>query len=306
MTIRVPEYELYGEQPAPMPGADGFWIHCEAISDRSRLHGWVIRPHRHRRFIQILYIWSGVGEILLPDGAEALQVPAVVEVPRHRTHGFRFTHDVQGFVLSVVPERLRPATSPGADAVRQTPLPPHDREAVRLDRMLREIEIEYRMHDRGEPTVLAAIVDASRAMIERLRRPTSMPACDTGSEERDRRRITALKILIATHFRTHPPVGFYAAELQVSASQLNRICRRHAGRNVREMIAAHVVEEACRSLVFTMLSVKQIGYNLGFSDPAYFTRFFLRQTGRQPTDYRRERPERTFGNEDAAGARSGT
>ncbi|MGN6549490.1 MAG: helix-turn-helix domain-containing protein [Pararhizobium sp.] len=301
MTIRVPEYELYGEQPAPLPRADGFWIHCEAISDRSRLHGWVIRPHRHRRFIQILYIWSGAGEILLPGGAEAIRVPAVVEVPRDRPHGFRFTHDVQGFVLSVVPERLRLVTS--VDAVRQTPLPPHDRAAVRLDRMLREIEIEYRMHDRGEPTVLAAIVDASRAMIERLRRPTSMPACGSGSEERDRRRVAALKILIATHFRAHPPVGFYAAELQVSASQLNRICRRQAGLNVRELIAAHVIEEACRSLVFTMLSVKQIGYNLGFSDPAYFTRFFLRQTGCRPTDYRRERPERIFGYEDAAAAR---
>jgi AraC family transcriptional activator of pobA len=34
------------------------------------------------------------------------------------------------------------------------------------------------------------------------------------------------------------------------------------------------------------MSVKQIGLGLGFADPAYFTRFFQRETGQSPTAWR--------------------
>jgi AraC family transcriptional activator of pobA len=34
--------------------------------------------------------------------------------------------------------------------------------------------------------------------------------------------------------------------------------------------------------------VSRLAFELGFEDPAYFCRFFKRQTGLSPTDYRRQ------------------
>lgn len=44
--------------------------------------------------------------------------------------------------------------------------------------------------------------------------------------------------------------------------------------------------EARRDLVYTSLTIAQISFRLGFSDPAYFSRFFAKRAGLSPSDYR--------------------
>lgn len=296
MNIRFPEYELYGERQNQKAGdSPDFWIHCEAIRDRSRLHGWEIKPHSHRRFIQLLYIWSGSAEIVTPETTMKVAIPAVIEVPRRSVHGFRFTSDVCGFVLSVVPEELACLDSArdygqGASDVRQTHLAAGDNPSERLDHMLREIELEYEQRGLGHRAVLDACVSASLILLARFNAPENAQACDLVA--RNRARIHKLERLIAANFRSRKPAEFYAEALGISTAHLNRLCRNETGRSVGEMIAAKIIEEACRSLVFSVHSVKQIAYNLGFDDPAYFTRFFVRRTGKQPTAYRREQQRR--------------
>ena len=58
--------------------------------------------------------------------------------------------------------------------------------------------------------------------------------------------------------------------------------RAHAGadRIVR------IVLEARRLLRYTDMTAAMIGYSLGFDDPSYFTRFFTRETGLAPRQYR--------------------
>jgi AraC family transcriptional regulator, transcriptional activator of pobA len=53
-----------------------------------------------------------------------------------------------------------------------------------------------------------------------------------------------------------------------------------------EAINARVVHEARRELVYSSLSVKQVAAELGFDDEAYFGRFFKKQTGMRPTEFR--------------------
>lgn len=52
----VPVFKLYGETSAwPTPDL----IHCESIPERSKLHGWEIKPHRHSDLVQLLYVQAG-------------------------------------------------------------------------------------------------------------------------------------------------------------------------------------------------------------------------------------------------------
>jgi AraC-like DNA-binding protein len=87
------------------------------------------------------------------------------------------------------------------------------------------------------------------------------------------------------HARRHR-VADYAAELGVSPGHLNALCRgarrESAGRVVRRRIAL----EARRLLTHSDLTAAQVGFRLGFDDPAYFARFFRREAGQPPTDFR--------------------
>ncbi|MEF9606167.1 helix-turn-helix transcriptional regulator, partial [Paracoccus sp. PXZ] len=74
--------------------------------------------------------------------------------------------------------------------------------------------------------------------------------------------------------------------LSITPGHLNRICRAATGESASRHIEKAVMTEASRLLAFTRLSVAEIGYRLGFSDPSYFSRRFRVMTGQSPTTYR--------------------
>ncbi len=81
----------------------------------------------------------------------------------------------------------------------------------------------------------------------------------------------------------------YAEALNVSADHLNRVVKSMVGRTVKEMIQSRIVMAAKRLLYFSDLSAKEIGYSLGFSEPANFSSFFKNCTGTSPTSFRKAR-----------------
>jgi AraC family transcriptional regulator, transcriptional activator of pobA len=61
---------------------------------------------------------------------------------------------------------------------------------------------------------------------------------------------------------------------------------------VQGLIARRLLEAAQRDLVFTPSPVQKVAYSLGFSDPAYFNRFFRRMTGTTPGAFRPQEREK--------------
>lgn len=79
----------------------------------------------------------------------------------------------------------------------------------------------------------------------------------------------------------------YAREIGISPGHLHDLVRDQTGRTPGELTRHHRVLEAKRLLAGTDLTVRQVGEQTGFADPAYFCRFFRRETGLTPGDFRR-------------------
>lgn len=95
-------------------------------------------------------------------------------------------------------------------------------------------------------------------------------------------------ILAGQHAREHWPVGDYARSLGVSRDRLGSAVRRATGLSPQRYLHRELTREACELLANTGMPVSQVAFRLGFSDPAYFTRFFARQAGANPGQYRRQ------------------
>ncbi|HBZ67860.1 MAG TPA: transcriptional regulator [Bacteroidales bacterium] len=78
----------------------------------------------------------------------------------------------------------------------------------------------------------------------------------------------------------------YARELSVSADHLNRVIKTLTGATAREFIQSRLISEAKRLLYFTDMSVKEIGFKLGFDEPANFSAFYKNNTGNSPSEFR--------------------
>lgn len=99
-------------------------------------------------------------------------------------------------------------------------------------------------------------------------------------------RLATFNLLIDKHFRSEKSVSFYAENLHISANYLNILCKKHLKISATSLIQQRVAIEGKRMLQGTSLSIKEIAFDLGFVDQAYFSNFFKVQTGVTPSEFR--------------------
>lgn len=98
----------------------------------------------------------------------------------------------------------------------------------------------------------------------------------------------AFHLAVEKHFRETSSVSAYAKMLGVSANHLNDTIHQQTGRAAGEVIRQRRLLDAKRLLSHSDLSVAEIGYQMGFRDPSYFSRFFRRYAEQSPEDFRSE------------------
>lgn len=93
--------------------------------------------------------------------------------------------------------------------------------------------------------------------------------------------------LIDKHYDRVRLPGQYAEMLNVTPNHLNALCKEHLGIQAGELIRNRIVLEAKRLLINLDLTVSEIAYKLNFNDNSYFTKFFRKETGMTPEDFRK-------------------
>jgi AraC family transcriptional regulator, transcriptional activator of pobA len=284
MAASVPTYNLYGEDLASQRE---FWVHCETIAARSSGYRWEIGLHRHESFLQFLYIRNGSGDALLPAGTHVLQPPCIIVIPPGPVHGFRFSPDIDGLVITLVPDRTEISREhPSSAALLGEPLViPLEREnpdTSYLEMTFFRIAHEYEQDRPAREELLEAHVATIILMLGRL----LAPAPQDSVLDPNRRRVRMLRELIVRHHRDQLTVEAYAVMLGISPAHLNRTVRQVTGLSTHDLIMERSMDEAKRSLVFTDYSIQHIAETLGFSDPAYFSRCFRLRCGLTPRGYR--------------------
>ncbi len=99
--------------------------------------------------------------------------------------------------------------------------------------------------------------------------------------------LRAFKEAVDAHYKEEHSTRFYAAALHLTPDHLNRIVKATIGTTAKEYIQSRIVTEAKRLLYFTDLSAKEVGYDLGFSEPANFSAFFKKHTQLAPSDFKK-------------------
>lgn len=94
--------------------------------------------------------------------------------------------------------------------------------------------------------------------------------------------------LIGQHFREHKSVAFYAEQLHVTPNYLSILCKKNRQTSAISLIQQKVLLEAKKLMHTPEMSIKEIAYELGFNEMAYFSYFFKSKTGLSPRSYRKQ------------------
>jgi AraC family transcriptional activator of pobA len=293
MAYALPLFHLDGDPPEDR--AFDF-INVETIASRSSIHDWTIRAHRHRNMFQILLIEGGGGEMTFDAAKLNFAAPAAILVPAAVAHGFRFEPNVtDGWVVSFTEDAAGALTDRAGEALARLrvlaaqPVVPigDETERKRLSALCAELFEEhslaregYRLAMRGVLVLIAVGVARLAASHARTGVVTLQPADAAVSQ---------LRALVDEHFRKERLLVFYAEKLGMSVDRLNDHVKRSTGVTAGHLIRQRVLTEAKRQLVFTTQPIHEISEELAFADPSHFARFFRKQTGTTPHEFRDQR-----------------
>lgn len=284
MTPSVPTFYLYGE---PHRLVDEGFVHAESLADRSRPSEWTIAPHSHAELNHVFAMASGGGTMRADVQTLHFAAPCLILVPAMTVHGFEWLRESTGSVITMsmryVEElgRHDPGLPRLFDRAAAVPLAREEGErAIGLaDQIVRELGWSAPGHRAAVGGAMLSLLVMALRHVDADGRPVPRPGNHVSLVARLRERIEQ-------RFRLREPVAAHAAALGVSETALRVACARVAGSSPGQMLDHRALLEARRALLYSNMAVAEIGFALGFEDPAYFSRFFARNVGMSPRRYR--------------------
>jgi AraC family transcriptional regulator, transcriptional activator of pobA len=286
---------FYLDDDSPEDQAPDF-IHIDALAARSAVHNWTIRAHRHRNLFQILLIERGGGEMTFEAAATSFEAPCAILVPATVAHGFRLRPAAtDGWVITFSEDIAAGVGKQGEalarlKALAATPVVPlGEAERERLGKLAAQLNEEKLLARPGCAIAMVGLLALIAVEVARLAAARARPGGDEVALEPAAATVDALRALIDEHFRKERRLAFYAAKLGLTIDRLNAHLRRAAGVTAGHLIRQRMLTEAKRELVFTNRAIHDIAADLAFSDPSHFARFFRKQTGSAPHEFRAAR-----------------
>ena len=102
--------------------------------------------------------------------------------------------------------------------------------------------------------------------------------------------IRQFNVLVDKHYKKDHKVQFYADLLNKSPKTLTNLFAQYNYRSPSQIIYDRIISEAKRLFYYSEKSAKEIGYELGFTEAAHFSRFFKNMTNQNTSEFRKNQP----------------
>jgi len=263
-------------------------LHFEQLDNLANFFGRNMPVHYHDRFYQLHIVLDGSTHVHLDDKHFINEGITLFFTPPAVPHSFVTESSSSGYVLTIQQQlvwRLLDMES-GLNNIMVDQMKPFCTKLVDdnpilslITHLKRELNSSGMMQEKATQSLLQLI------LIEVMRLGIRHKS-EKANRSVDISLFHHFNHLVETHYAKHWALGEYSEHLGISVSRLNDICRRVSGLSSKKIIIDRQMQEARRSLQFTSKSVSEIGYDLGFRDPAYFARFFRKYSEMTASEYR--------------------
>jgi AraC family transcriptional activator of pobA len=277
----TPVYQL---KDFDVKAPDVFYI--EQLSTHVLKHKFISRPHKHD-FYLLLYVISGKGNHDIDFNSYPIKSNTFYFMTPGQVHRLNASGKLKGFIIFFTKDFYEGKQNSGSLAS----LPFFQSHSANgmlsakrdktMDMIISNIHKEYSQKQIMGDEILRAYLELLLILLSRQYSNQNL-----GKKNIHSSRLRELTEMIDEKFlETREPRQF-ADLLNVSASYLNTICKTHLGKTLSQLIHDRVVLEAKRLFSYSDLSTKQVSGKLNFKDNSYFIRFFKRETGLTPHEFK--------------------
>ncbi|MBL7556936.1 MAG: helix-turn-helix domain-containing protein [Bdellovibrionaceae bacterium] len=255
-------------------------IRVEKLSDR--LEPKVAFPHRHD-FFQITVVTKGLGWHEIDFKKHKVAGKKLFFMKPGQVHTWKFNKKSVGFVLEFTTDSLSRSIETSAHRLPIATFA--DSIAIKglsvwneIESICQIMEHEFNRKSKNYEVALEGLLVCLLAGLSRSNENVAVAKANSIVER--------FQTLVNEKYKKEHTVQFYAHSLNVTSKALTMKIGRALGKSAMDVIQSRILLEAKRLLSYSDASVAETGYILGFEDANYFTRFFKKQMGLSPTQFR--------------------
>ena len=243
-------------------------------------------PHRHN-YYTVIWVRKGSGSHEIDFHQYAVKPGTIFFVSPEQVHDIRIDPKPAGYVMMFT-QRFLEESGIGPELTRQSGLffrcehvdpltVPEGRESDELEHLMEHIRDEFNAQEAFHAEAISAWL---KLFLLRCRRildttPRETPRVSTARQQLMRQ----FRDLLDAHFREWHKVSDYAGELHITPNYLNEVVSLETGGSAKDYITDRIMLEARRFATQEHISAKEISYELGFEDPAHFSKLFKQHNG---------------------------
>jgi YesN/AraC family two-component response regulator len=247
-------------------------------------------PHSHN-YYEMVWVVKGGGRLYVDMQEYTIGSNTIFCVKPNQAHQFQPLGETEGFIFSFTDSFFR-VDEYDFDWAFQANL-------LQLFSAGHTIGITYEMEEDVKEIVLRMIKEFQNQFsfrMELLKRyfkifliylTRSVDNPQSAEQSREAELVKSFMELLDKNFKQKKMVADYAAILMVTPNYLNQVVKRNTGISAGHYIRQRIVLEAKRMGRYSGAGLKQIAYDLGFLDPAHFSKFFKTFGGTNFSEFKR-------------------
>jgi len=240
-------------------------------------------PHKHDEYYELIFIEKGEGFHTIEAEQYMVMAPDFYLLKPGQLHYWQFTSIPGGFVILLKEDEF--------DAIKESILIEMLRKLSETARLRLESEsnffhlLDVLSQEYNKSTSYSREIchGLLKALMGKLLQLTKR---DKGNSILPQNPFDRFQALLVTECPRLRKVHQYANILNMTPQNLNILCRRHAGKSASELITSQIMLEAKRYILHTSNTINEIADILSFSDTSNFVKFFKKNEGVTPAQFR--------------------
>lgn len=252
----------------------------------------VTYPHRHD-FYEILFLTEGTGVHTIDFQEHKVRPNAVFFLSPGQIHSLQLSQDIRGYIFLFTSEfyllnkqdKNKLLELPFFYNIANTTYPLYlkKEEAQLLTDLFKQACEENSKNLSDSPELIRSFLDIILLLCKRL-----YPVNEDEKMKKGNLLVKRFKQLIEEKYYENKSVKEYAELLSVTANHLSETVKNITGRTSTDLINDKLILEIKRMLLHTELTVSEIAFQLNFADQSYFSRYFRKNTGTTPNEFRKK------------------
>lgn len=236
------------------------------------------KPHRHNKYIELVYFKEGSGFHYMDSVCYDIKPPVVFLISNNEVHHWEINTDPEGYVIIVKEDFLEKTIDKHINQqlfrLNKEPMIAIQPDAS-IDMLFKILCTEMKQESIQKEVIEGSLKALFAKIIGYSNRTQSTTNIDKSLH---------FEKLLKQELRND--VSFYADLMNISTQNLNVICKKNFSKTASQVIAAHIIQEAKRQLLYTDVSISEIAYSLDFNDVSHFVKYFKRHTASTPLSFK--------------------